>query len=256
MAKNQYFFVRFDDICPTMDLKQFKKAKELMDKYDIKPLIGVIPDNKDPEQMKDSEMSNFWGVIKELQNDGWSIAMHGYNHVYNQDNPKTMICGRKHSEFAGNSYAEQYEMIKRGKEVFESHGIFTNMFFAPAHTYDKNTLKVLEANGFHYNIDGFSRKPYKQYGIINIPCRSFGTPRKCRGIINVSVNHPTEWTRSDKARGYNDLQIFCETYKRYIRDFSKVKEIPVGNFVIQKISEKLYCLNLKVRQTARKIIKG
>ena len=44
MTKNKYFFVRFDDICPTMDWEQFGRAAELMDKYDIKPLIGVIPE--------------------------------------------------------------------------------------------------------------------------------------------------------------------------------------------------------------------
>lgn len=255
MIKNKYFFVRFDDVCPTMDLKQFKKAKELMDKYDIKPLIGVIPDNKDPEQMIDSEMQNFWGFIKNLQIDGWSIAMHGYNHVYNQDKPKTIICGRKHSEFAGNSYEIQYEMIRKGKAVLESHGIFTDMFFAPAHTYDRNTLKALAANGFRYNIDGLSEKPYWQYGIINIPCSFSGTFRKGWNQINVAVYHPSEWTRPDKSRGYDDLRLFCENSKGVVSDFSIVKGLPVGNFTMQKISEKLYCLNLKLRQIARKIFK-
>lgn len=41
--------VRFDDICPTMDFVQFKRATDLLDQYEVKPLIGVIPDCKDPD---------------------------------------------------------------------------------------------------------------------------------------------------------------------------------------------------------------
>ena len=254
MTKNKYFFVRFDDICPTMDWEQFGRAAELMDKYDIKPLIGVIPDNRDEEQMKDSARSDFWELIKSLQDNGWGIAMHGYNHVYNQSNPKTVICGRKHSEFAGNDYFKQCEMIKNGKAILEGNGIFTDMFFAPAHSYDKNTLKALAANGFRYNIDGLSQKPYVQCGIINIPCRAFGVPGRCKNKINVAVNHSSEWTRPDKAHGYDDLSAFCEKYKEWISDFSKVKEIAVGNYIAQKATEKLYCAELKMKHVISKII--
>lgn len=41
--------VRFDDICPTMDFANFNEAVNLMDKYGIKPLIGVIPECKDKD---------------------------------------------------------------------------------------------------------------------------------------------------------------------------------------------------------------
>ena len=254
--KNKYYFVRFDDICSTMDMEQFSKAKDLMDRYHIQPLIGVIPDNHDPEQMKNEADPSFWEKIRNLQEQGWSVAMHGCHHVYNQENPKTMICGKKHSEFAGNSYEKQFEMIKTGKKCLESHGISTNMFFAPAHTYDKNTLRALATNGFKYNVDGLSRKPYKQCGIINIPCRSFGVPRKCRDKINVAINHSSEWTRDDKAYGYEELRSFCENHEKEITNFSAVSEIPVGNFMMQKISEKSFYLYSKLRQLARKIIKG
>lgn len=252
---NKTFYVRFDDICPTMDFEQFEKAKKLMDKYGIKPLIGVIPDNQDPDQMKNPELPNFWEYIKKLQSEGWVVALHGYHHVYNQPAPRTMISGRKHSEFAGNSYAEQYEMIRKGKQILESHGIFTDIFFAPAHTYDKNTLKALAANGFRYNIDGLSRKPYRQCGVINIPCRSFGGPKKCGNKINIAVNHSSEWTRPDKADGFNQLERFCELNADKISDFKNVKNERIGNFFIQKIIEKVWRFNKNIRSFVRKIIK-
>ena len=41
--------IRLDDITPDMDKKSFERFKALLDKYKVKPLIGVVPDNKDPQ---------------------------------------------------------------------------------------------------------------------------------------------------------------------------------------------------------------
>lgn len=252
---NKYYFVRFDDICPTMEANQFDKAKTLMEKYNIKPLLGVIPLNLDSDQFKTEYDESFWEKIRDLQTAGWSIAMHGCNHVYNQDNPKTMICGKKHSEFAGNSYARQVEIIRKGKEEMEKHGVFTDMFFAPAHSYDKNTLKALAANDFLYNIDGLSDKPYKQCGIINIPCRSFGVPLKGRNRINIAVNHTSEWSNTGKVDGYENLKRFCTLYEGKISNFENIKKMKCGKFIFQKVSEKIYRLKVKCYGVIRKIFK-
>lgn len=39
--------VRLDDITPDMDWERFYKFKALLDQYQVKPLIGVVPDNRD-----------------------------------------------------------------------------------------------------------------------------------------------------------------------------------------------------------------
>ena len=118
----------------------------------------------------------FWDYLKALQADGFAIAMHGYLHLYDT-NAQGIVNGTSLSEFAGHSYEEQYEKIRKGKEILASHGIQTDIFFAPAHSYDENTLRALSANGFKYVSDGKSSKPFVREGIICIPCRSGGCPR-------------------------------------------------------------------------------
>ena len=39
--------VRLDDITPDMDWQRFYAFKTLLDKYQVKPLIGIVPDNRD-----------------------------------------------------------------------------------------------------------------------------------------------------------------------------------------------------------------
>ena len=113
--------VRIDDLCPTMDYAQFRVAVEQMDRYDIKPLLGVIPDCQDPDLRISSGRSDFWEFVRELQNRGYTIAMHGYRHLFDS-HVRGMAVQRCDSEFAGRTYDEQLEMIRRGREILESHG--------------------------------------------------------------------------------------------------------------------------------------
>lgn len=40
----KYIF-RLDDICPNMNWDNFYRLEEIFDKYDVKPVVGVIPNN-------------------------------------------------------------------------------------------------------------------------------------------------------------------------------------------------------------------
>ena len=77
--------LRLDDIAPNMNWKMMNKVKNLFNKYNLKPIIGVIPNNEDIELKSYPECNfKFWDEIKNLQNQGWEIAMHGYRHLYSQ----------------------------------------------------------------------------------------------------------------------------------------------------------------------------
>ncbi len=122
-----------DDITPVMDFEKFEKFKAILDKHEIKPLIGVVPDNKDPKLKKCEPREDFWEYVRNLQQSGWIIAMHGYNHVYTTRQSGMFPIGDK-SEFAGIPYAKQDEMIREGKRILKSNGIITVFFMAPSHS--------------------------------------------------------------------------------------------------------------------------
>ncbi len=157
-----------DDITPDMDWKKFQRFKEILDDYGICPLIGVVPDNKDKKLKIDPPREDFWKYIKELQEHGWVIAMHGLNHLYTTKNPGIFPIGGK-SEFAGLSYVRQDEMIREGKRILESKGVMTDIFMAPSHSFDRNTLRALKQNGFYVVTDGFGTGPFRAQDMIFYP---------------------------------------------------------------------------------------
>lgn len=160
--------VRLDDITPDMDYEKFYIMKQILDTYQIKPLIGVVPFNEDKNLMQGPKHEDFSGFLQGLLAEGWSIALHGYEHLYSTD--KGGLFPLNHfSEFAGLPLEKQNAMIAKGKEQLANWGIETDIFMAPAHSFDRNTLKALKKNGFSYVTDGFGKKPYIRKGLVFLP---------------------------------------------------------------------------------------
>lgn len=233
---NIKILVRCDDICPTMDYNRFEQARELFEMLNIKPLLGVVPECMDPELLIDSEHVDFWNDMLQLQKEGYTLAMHGYQHVYDSNIRGKVNLGFK-SEFAGHSLEEQIEKIRKGKEILKGHGIETDIFFAPAHSYDDNTLRALAVNGFKYMSDGWSSKPYKKHGIICIPCRTGGIPKIKKDGYYTVVLHAHEWNMPEKADAFDRFKTICENYKNCFVDFREFTDRKCGVLPVQQLEE-------------------
>jgi len=107
---------RLDDICPYMVWDNFHKVKAIFDKYNIKPLIGVIPNCKDEKLTKYEYLKDFWPMVKHLQEKGWVVALHGYTHEYHTQNSGILKMWKK-SEFAGVPFKTQYTKINKGRAI-------------------------------------------------------------------------------------------------------------------------------------------
>ena len=165
------YLIRLDDACPYMDRGKWQRMEDLLDKYGIKPLVGIIPANTDPETLIEPEDSSFWEKTHYWEKKGWCLALHGFNHVCKTDsgglNPV-----HKRSEFAGLSYEEQCQKIREGYTLLKDKGIDVKWFFAPSHTFDENTLKAIkDCTPIKYISDMIATKPYLYKGFTFVPCQ-------------------------------------------------------------------------------------
>lgn len=173
MAK--YIF-RLDDVSWDMNYENFERVKKLFIKYGIRPLIGIIPWNEDEKLKRQTgerrlSEAEFWSIISDLvQNRKWDVALHGYNHVYLNNNSGILGINNR-SEFAGVSYECQSERIEKGKKILEDHSIDIAAFMAPAHSFDTNTLRALRANGIAVITDGIASWPYYMQGVLFVPAQ-------------------------------------------------------------------------------------
>jgi predicted deacetylase len=236
----KYLF-RMDDICPTMSNRRFAAFEKLFKANDIRPLIGIVPDNRDSNLDIDSANPNFWGDMRSLVKDhGWSVSQHGDTHVY-ETRDGGLLNINANSEFSGLPYEVQRAKLEHGAAILKGQGLATDIFMAPSHSYDHTTLKALVDTGFKTVTDGYSFYPYRKYGLNFVPCQS-GRPREFPfGVVTIAIHANT--TTDDGLAAYDT---FITRQKHNILPSDAIRKMPYGGR-LQQLAE---TANLKLRALA------
>ena len=224
-SKYTGLLVRMDDIAETMNWVLMDRCEKLFDKFSVKPLLGIIPINKDPELLKFPKNDKFWERVESWKNKGWEITMHGCNHLYTQKSDKNDIFNYGgNSEFYGLDYSMQLNKIKAGLEEFKKREIKVRSFFAPNHIYDSNTLKALKDSDIKIIIDGYGLFPYYKNEILFIPQLFYKEIFLPFGIQSTQM-HINEW--NDEA--YKNFEIFVKKNYSKILNLNNIIEVTNPN---------------------------
>lgn len=76
------YLMRLDDASEHRDISKWNQMQELLNKFDVKPIFGIIPDCQDPSLLRYPKDELFWDTVYQWIGDGWTPAMHGYQHVF------------------------------------------------------------------------------------------------------------------------------------------------------------------------------
>lgn len=200
------YLIRLDDASEYMDIARWDKMEQLLDLHNIKPIVGIIPNNQDKNLVyKYKRDLEFWKKVKKWQDKGWTIALHGYKHVYLTNsggiNPVNL-----RSEFAGVSLNEQRDKIANGIKIFKKYNINPEVFFAPFHTFDMNTLEALKVeSNIRIISDTIANDIYKSGDFYFIPQQS-GHVQKLPFKVVTFCCHPNNM----KDKDFKRLEQFIE----------------------------------------------
>ena len=208
-------FFRLDDITPNMNWDKFNFIVSLFGRYNIKPLLAVIPDNKDSELLRYPIDLDFWRIIKELSQDGWVIAQHGYQHLAKGDGGVLSI--HKNGEFGGLSFESQEAMIISGRKIMEAQTVSSDVFVAPRHSFDKKAIKALKQNGFHFISDGIALWPFKKFDIVWLPQITWRPRKFPLGLLTFALHHNTM-----NEADFSELEKFIKNNQKKIGDFNEL----------------------------------
>lgn len=213
MQKTKYL-IRLDDACPYMDRSKWQRMEDILDKYGVKPLVGIIPANADPKTMVEPEYPGFWTKAHSWEKKGWSIAIHGYDHVCISDGGmKGLNPFWKRSEFAGIPLERQKEKIRKGITVLHQHGFEPKYFFAPSHTFDLNTLEALRVEtGIRIVSDTIGRYPYKYGDFVFVPQISGHCAKMSLSGIYTFCFHPNTMKDKDFVALEKFLMLYGDSF--------------------------------------------
>ena len=237
ITKNTGLLLRMDDISENMNWELMDKCENLFDNFNLKPLLGVIPANKDPELLKYPRNNQFWERVNNWKSKGWEITMHGCNHLYTQtsDNNDIFNYGGN-SEFYGLKYSEQLNKIELGLSEFAKRQIKVRSFFAPNHIYDENTLKALKESDIKIIIDGYGLFPFYKNDLLFIPQLFYKEIFLPFGIQSTQL-HINYWSNKD----FEKFENFIKKYHKKIINLNYILRITspnsiqtITNYIVEK----------------------
>ena len=245
MALKPFYILRLDDACPTMKSKIWFEFEKILDEFQIKPIIGVIPDCKDPKLNYEKPMKDFWDWVRHLEKKGWIIAMHGYQHLYTTKD-SGIIGLNNYSEFAGLPYETQAEKIKKAWNIFLSQGIKPKFWMAPAHSFDFNTLKALkEFTEIEYITDGFAIFPFTTYSFKWLPQQLWKFRKFPFGVWTICL-HPNNVELKDLENWRKIFENYANLF--HINVFELNFKNSLTKTLINKTFERFYRLILEVKR--------
>lgn len=210
------YLVRFDDICPRMNWQIWEQVEGLLQANGIRPLLAVVPDNRDPALEAGDECVAFWDRVRSWQSRGWAIGLHGYQHVYCTSSPG-LIGLNARSEFAGLPESEQAMKLDAAISVFRREQVKVDCWIAPGHSFDAVTVKLLHARGITVISDGFFRRPVRWLGCTWVPQQLWKFRPMPEGTWSVCFHH-NGFRPDDLSRLGSDLV----HYRDGITDLARV----------------------------------
>ena len=121
------YIIRFDDITPGMAWSKFLPFKEMLEKNGIKSLLGVVPESRDHKLEVEDVRKDFFELVRSWALYGDSIAQHGMYHCYDSNSAGILTINPR-SEFAGHSYEDQLNRIRKGKDILIDEGVWQPWF--------------------------------------------------------------------------------------------------------------------------------
>ncbi|HYM79474.1 MAG TPA: DUF2334 domain-containing protein [Candidatus Dormibacteraeota bacterium] len=218
MRTRARYLIRFDDLCPTMNWSMWARIESLLIEQEIRPFLAVVPDNQDRKLAVAPGHPGFWKEVRKWQARGWTIGLHGYQHTYvTQD--AGLIGIQRRSEFAGLPSAEQEDILLKALDIFHAERVDPQVWIAPAHSFDRNTVAALVKTGLSVISDGLALEPHAdEDGVFWIPQQLWRFRWRPFGVWTVCCHH-NHWSEQQFERFQSDIR----KYWNAITDLDSVR---------------------------------
>jgi predicted deacetylase len=242
------YILRFDDLCPTMEHDRWQRCLQLIEEFGLKPILAVIPDNQDTELNLSPPDPLFWPLMRAMEAEGATIALHGYRHLCASQG-ESLLPLHQHSEFAGVPDVTQQRWIREGRGILRGQGLNPTIFVAPRHGFDYATIRALRKEGIPLLSDGFARVPFNRSGITWIPQQLWRPVEKSSGIWTICIH-----SNFTHAAQLDELRAFIRDHAAQFTSLDRVlAEYPPGKLgAIERLYEVWALWRAQARRARRR----
>jgi predicted deacetylase len=178
-----------------MNWAVWEPVERALQRFDIRPILAVVPDNRDPKLIVDAPVGDFWDRVRRWQRRGWTIGWHGFQHRY--ETPSGGLMGiHAGSEFAELDVSVQRAKLTAAHRIFREQGVSPSVWVAPGHSFDAVTVGLLPEFGIRIISDGFYWRPVSRGSCIWIPQQLWRFRSMPHGLWTVCC-HVNSWNDAE-----------------------------------------------------------
>jgi len=252
----EYIF-RLDDITPKANWKNIEKIEKIFDKYWSKPIIWVVPNNKDPYLNRFKENNDFWEKIKKLEKKWWIIAQHWYEHI-DITSESGILWINNRSEFVWLSFKKQLDRLQKWKNILENKlWIKIKWFMAPDHSFDKNTIKALKKLNFEYITDWLALYPFTFFWLKFLPQQLWSFRNNLYWIKSwyATICLHLDEINSNDEKFFGKVENFIRKNKENILSWNQIEKLNYKKKYKKNIINFLFKIYIKILLNWLKLIK-
>jgi Uncharacterized protein conserved in bacteria (DUF2334) len=209
----------------------------------VKPLLAVVPDNRDPALEVAALRGDFWDRVRDWQAAGWSIGLQGYQHKY-ATRQSGLLGVNSHSEFAGVPPKTQAAKLDAALKIFSDEGVRADCWVAPGHSFDEETVRLLVERRISVISDGYFRRPVRWLGCAWVPQQLWRFRPMPGGVWTVCLHH----------NAYDGAQLdrLAADLRRYAGSITSLEAVLAGEISERTFADALlwraWGLAIKVRR--------
>ncbi len=243
------YLLRFDDLCPTVSRTGWERFLPLIEEFNIRPIVAIVPDNQDSDLERAEPDPEFWARMRQLEAAGATIALHGYQHLC-LSGGRSLVQLHHRTEFAGVDAATQAQWIDAGLRILRGQGLNPRVWVAPRHGFDRNTLAALRRAEIGVLSDGFARVPFTRGGLTWVPQQLWAPVEKSKGLWTICVH-----TNSARALLVDQLKDFLRLHAAQFTSVDRVlAELKPGPLSLgERIYETIATWRVKASRSRKRI---
>ena len=246
------YLIRLDGPHERQHPSRWEAIEALLDKHGVKPIVAVIPDNRDQSIWHVTEPNlNFWQKVRAWQAKGWTIGVHGLHHELRHVAGASLLPVSPLAEFTGFPEEVQLAMLATAVGIFEKNAVTAEVFVAPAHGFDLQTLAALRRLPRPLSLSGgFGFRPFIRWGLAILPQQLWRGRAFPFGTWTICL-HPSNMLEKD-------FQALGRFLSRHERECATLPDaIPLVRYgAWDFVAERLLTLAFVVRGLGRRVFGG
>lgn len=150
MNKDSHLIISIHDVAPIFSA-EINSIVDVLRRHKVKKIsLLVVPFYHG--QQKLSDFPEFVRQLREWQNQGCEIVLHGWTHLEAKPNRRWFhrVATAGEGEFAELSFQEAHEKLQAGLELFQQLGLKASSFVPPAWLLSREAFEALRSFPFEY----------------------------------------------------------------------------------------------------------